>query len=247
MGDFLLTYFFRHTDENIPFNKFSFSHFSLIIFLSLLIFIIYKNRKIIADTYRIKMGFRYILALIIIMEQVIYYIFFLGETNSTSDLLPVYTCRVALIFGFLGLLTDSSKLKTINVYWGSIGGILPILSPDILPYKFPHATVVCFFMAHYAIILCAAYFIFVENYDFSKKDLNFMYIFANFNLLVYIGYNFLDDANAGYLRYSPILTDFFAKWPIFLYVFLVLAIYNILIFIVYLLGSKWTGALKAKE
>ena len=243
----LLTYFFRHTNENVPFEKFSLAHISIIIFIALILVGIYKNSNIIENSENFKKALRLFLIFFVILEEFIYYYFFLKEPFSWDDLLPIYTCRIAQWAGFFALLfNEKVSFKTVNVYWGCIGGVLALISPDIYPYKFPHATVFCFFAKHFIIIICAAIFIFVDNYEFSKRQLKFMYEFANINLLVFLIFGYSTGSNAGYLLHSPIFTGFFDSVNKIIYTIFVFAIYNLLIYIIYLLGSTWRKSIKEK-
>ena len=73
-----------------------------------------------------------------------------------------------------------------------------------------------------------------------------MYEFANINLLVFLIFGYSTGANAGYLLHSPIFTGFFDSVNKIIYTIFVFAIYNLLIYIIYLLGSKWRKSIKEK-
>ncbi|WP_071027150.1 TMEM164-related integral membrane acyltransferase [Peptoniphilus raoultii] len=233
-------YFFRLEEDGVRFKNFSLTHIVIVFFIFFCCYLIYKNRFEIRKDMKLNRGLRIFLIGLILIQQFIFYYFFLANAYySIKDLLPLYTCRVALLAGLFALIFSSYKLKAINIYWGSIGGIIPLIVTDIMPYNFPHAMFISFFMTHAAILWTAAIFIFVDNYSFSAGDLKFMYYVANFQILFSLVLNDVLGANYAYLNESPIFTEYFASIPRILYLILVFAIYNLLIYIVYTIGNLW--------
>lgn len=234
-------YFFRLKEDGKTFKNFGFTHIFLIVFIFSVCYLIYKYRYEIKKNQKLNKRLRNIILTLSLIQQFMFYYFYISNSYfDFKELLPLYTCRVALLAGIFALIFPWDRLKTVNIYWGSIGGIIPLIVTDIYPYKFPHAMFVSFFLTHMCILWTAAVFIFVDNYDFSGKDLKFMYYVANIQLFISLILNDILKANYAYLSESPIFTEYFSEVPRILYLMLVFAIYNLLIYFVYTLGNLWT-------
>lgn len=227
-------YFFRYEEDGVIFQKFGMEHILGIIYMLGIGYLIYHHRDSLKKNKKMAGIVQGILILLMSVQLFIYYYFYIASGHFTLGLnLPLYTCRITVICAILGILFHSEKLKTVTIYWGLIGGILSMIVPTVLPYAFPHAMYVNFFMIHILIFWAALFFLFVEGYSFDWKNLKFMFQFANIMLLACSVCNYFFGGNYSYLSESPVMTDFFAAWYPPVYQLLAFGIYNLLIGLVY--------------
>lgn len=232
-------YFFRVNEEDFVFQQFGTAHIVLLILMLTVGFLIYQYRYFFQRNEKLYRRILHGIAMMIFFQQLSFYYFY-GSTGvfNVVDGLPLYTCRVALLTTMVGIWFRSDRCKTVTVYWGLIGGILPMIFPDLQPYRFPHAMYISFFVTHLSIFWASLFFVFVEEYRFKKETYRFMIFFANSVLMLSLIANVLFHANYGYLTESPVMKTYFAAWAYPIYLALAFAVYNLLLFSVYQIGRR---------
>lgn len=201
-----LEYFVRSKTDGFSIKIFSPFHiFMIIILLAFIIFTAsFKNKS---ETAKLK--FKKILGYTMIITQTVIYIWFVwSKTFTIQESLPMYSCRLVILFYIYDIFVGNKYIKKVSIYWGLMGGILAMCVPDLYPYNFPHITNFHFFIFHYCILIAATFYIVVDDVKLTKKDLIYTLKFTLiyniclliFNLLISIPY---PVANYGFLVNPP--------------------------------------------
>lgn len=241
-----LEFFVRSKTDHISISPFSPIHIlALIVLLALILFAAsFKNKS-----DKAKSKFKKILGWTMIITQTIIYIWFVwSKTFTIQESLPMYSCRVVILFFIYDIFVGNKYLKKVSIYWGLMGGILAMAAPDMYPYSFPHITNFHFFIFHYCILIGAIFYIVADNEILTKKDLIYVLKFTLvynlglliFNLLVSIPFPI---ANYGFLINPPLILENMVSFRGILYMFIAQILYLIAIIVmhgVYLLIRKFT-------
>ncbi len=228
-----IDYYFRNAPKDFKFKIFGLTHIFILTFTFLSTYFIYKNRNYLKEHDNLYKIILKVIALLVLFEQVSFLYFYFFKTNyGPEEGLPLFTCRIALYTTFFGILFKSKKLKGITAYYGIIGGILALIYPDIYSYAFPHVLYVDFFTEHILILWAACLFVFVEDFEFSKKQFNFALVFTNVFLVVSLIVDQVMDANYAYLLRAPFAIKFFQSIPYPVFVVITFAAYNFLVWVV---------------
>lgn len=178
---------------------------ALIILIPFIIFAAsYKNKS-----EKSKLKFKKILGWTMIVTQTVIYIWFVWSgTFTIYESLPMYSCRVVILFFIYDIFIGNSNIKKVSIYWGLMGGILAMSVPDMYQYKFPHITNFHFFIFHYCLLIGAVFYIVADQVKLTSKDLLYVLKFTLiynlglliFNLLLSTAY---PTANYGFLVNPP--------------------------------------------
>lgn len=230
----LLKELFRAQEDGFHFQAFSWLHIVLILMMFLGARWIYRNRQAIRTNKSLDARVRGVLIAMILFHQVtfLYFSFFI-RTDGLASGLPLYTCRMALWTALLALISKKEAFKGITIYWGLIGGILPMILPDLMAYSWPHITNFNYFLTHFSIFWASIYFLGVDQYQFNQHDLNFSLVFVNLFLILCLFANKFFDTNYAYLSASPILTGSLESMPRIFYHALIFLAYNLFIVLVH--------------
>lgn len=130
------------------------------------------------------------------------YLYYFTFNIGIKEVLPIYICRVVIIALLYTLFTGKKTILFIAYFFGAVFGVLPLIIVDTGGYTFPHAMYFSFFVGHGLILLLNLYFILVDGYRPTKKDLKktlialaiYFGIIAILNPLVNGNYNYLQSA-----------------------------------------------------
>ena len=230
----LLEELFRVQEDGFHFQAFSRLHIVLVLVMFLGAYWIYRKREDIRKNQDLDTWVRGVLIAMIVLHQVtfLYFSFFI-RTDGLASGLPLYTCRMALWTALLALISKKEAFKGITIYWGLIGGILPMILPDLMAYSWPHITNFNYFLTHYSIFWASIYFLGVDQYQFNQDDLNFSLAFVNLFLVLCLFANKFFYTNYAYLSASPVLTTSLESMPRIFYYALVFLAYNLFIVLVH--------------
>lgn len=232
-------YFFRMKPDNFRFKSYGDVHISMMAIWLFICLAIYLFREDIKKSKILSRGIRASLSLLIVVQQIGFYYFY-SQAASGFDLvngLPLHNCRLALITALIALVFDLKFFRAITLYIGIIGGILPMLIPDLEPYAFPHMMYITFFITHFAIFWSSAFFLFVDEYKFNLIEYKKIALVLNVYLLLSLLVNLnVSGANYGYLIDPPILKAVKDFIPQFIYTSLAFITHNILVYLVYRIG-----------
>lgn len=202
---------------------------AIIILLALILFATsFKNKS-----GEAKLKFKKVLGWTMIITQTVIYTWFVWSgTFTIQESLPMYSCRVVILFFIYDIFVGNKYLKKVSIYWGLMGGILAMSVPDMYPYSFPHITNFHFFIFHYCILIGSIFYIVVDDVKLTKKDLIYVLKFTliyNLGLLIF---NFLLSipypiANYGFLINPPLVLESIVPFRGPIYIILVQLLYLI--------------------
>lgn len=175
--------------------------------------------------------------IVLIFQQLFLYSwYFAGKYNTFTEGLPLYHCRIAIIFIGIGMIFNKEMLMKIGSYLGIFGSISALLFPGLDPFAFPHITQFSYFIGHLFLLWGAVYLLSVKNVGMSKLDLKNVVIFTNsYHVLMFVLNNMI-SSNYGYMSSPPI--NIGAKLNPLLYGLIVIVIFNIILFLEYILINK---------
>lgn len=234
-----LRYFFRGNSDGHVFPILSLIHFVIILIAFLGVhYILLNKKKLRISSIRIK--FRRLMIVVLSLQQIILYLWYgISGYGNIRESLPLYNCRVAIIFTVLGLLTDKNIFKNVVCYWGLAGSILVIMIPvDVYPFSFPHYANISYFIGHIGLLWSTIYFLIVDEYRINKRSLKKILYFTNiYHLSIYI-FNTVTNSNYCYLNKSPFSNGFFTRlMPAMVYSLVVFFIFNIFMILIYLIAK----------
>lgn len=245
-----LAYFFRGGWEDYAFRAFSIVHFLLLGLAFMGVVLIIKYRR---ELQRDSQGvLKKIFIGILLLEQVLQYGWYaLAKTFTLGDGLPLYICRTAIIALILALTLNKPLVRSLAVYWGTLGGVLALLIPVLYPMHFPHITNFTYFVGHTIMVWAVIYIQAVEGFQLSGRGLLASLVFTNlFNLGVF-WLNPRINGNYSYFEFAPVLESFFDTLSRPIYVLVVFLTYNLLILLIHVLlkkvGPKLWGQVETQE
>ncbi len=241
--------FYRAQEDGFILPMFGKVHVAMLIIWIIGIFLIYRYREELKRTKG-----EYIIAGIMILDQIHLYSwqFFSGYFNLKESL-PLFQCRIAIIFMIISLLRESNFIKFAAIYWGLQGSVLSMIVADLYPFSFPHMTNIQYFVLHILLGWAVFYFVFVKEYEFNRKDLYKMLVLNNvFNILLLAVNSVLNNlghnANYGYVFFSPEFLDGIAGWlsnPAYIVAAIIAT--NVIVILVHLLGKLLNRLVKVSK
>ena len=223
-----IKYFFRSKEDDFKFKKYGPLHFSIVMMFLVVSYVIISDNF---NLFKSNISFLKVLATIILIDQVILYLWQFGSKKFSLDLsLPLYHCRISVFFLILSIYTDVRFYKVMTMFWGILGSVFALSYPDLYSYSFPHYTNFQFFIVHLILGWVVVDFIFVENFNLSINDLWNVLVFTNlFNiLLIFVNKSLkskFPKVNYGYLMSMPGGKPLFNSQ--YLHMFLIVFLFNI--------------------
>lgn len=225
----ILNFFTTNTGAN---NFVTFGPLHLFILsIALVISIFISIRKTESRKFELFIG-----SILIFQQLFLYSWYFTGKYNTFTEGLPLYHCRIAIIFIGIGMIFNKEMLMKLGSYWGIFGSISALLFPGLDPFAFPHLTQFSYFVGHLFLLWGAIYLLSVKKIGMSKSDLRNVAIFTNiYHVLMFVINNAL-VSNYGYMSSPPISIG--AKLNPIVYGLVVIVIFNIILFLEYILINK---------
>lgn len=179
------------------------------------------------------------ISITLILQQIILYSWYIfGGYNVLKEGLPLYHCRIAIIFVGIGLFLHNEVLIKFGSYWGMFGSIGALLFPGLDPFLFPHITQFSYFIGHLFLLWGCMYILFVKKIGMNKIDLKNILIFTNIYHLIMFFLNNLFGSNYGYMNSPPINIGY--NLNSFLYLFTAMILFNTVIILEYIIINKDT-------
>lgn len=229
-----LEYFFRSAPDNTSFQGFGALHLGLLTIIFLFSIILIRHLSCLSDT--LKGIIRYFIVITLSIQLILLYLWYaFGGFSGLKESLPLFTCRVAIFSSVFALITKKRLYQMIATYWGFVGGVVALVIPQPDPFHFPHFSNFSYFIGHGFLIYSLIFIIIEDKYDFGYSDLkSIITISTIFHFLVYF-INKAIGANYCYMISSPIAKEFFSRsMNEFTYSFLVVFIFNILMYATHL-------------
>lgn len=208
-----LRYFFRGTPDGYVFPIWSLAHFAMLIIAFIGVEFIILNKRKLRDSNNGKI-LKLIMIIALASQQIILYLWYgFSGYFTIHESLPLYNCRIAIIFTIIALITDKKLFRNVGCYWGVAGAILALMMPtDLDPFSFPHYTNISFFLGHIVLLWATVYILVVDQYRINKNSLKSILYFTNtYHLLIYI-FNILTNSNYCYLNKAPFAKTFFENF-----------------------------------
>lgn len=243
-----IKYFLRTDNENFIFPIFSREH---LIFLAIAFFIgallIIFGNKISNSKY--KKVLRYGILGILIFYRIVRVIYYTSSGLYTiREYLPLHMCQIASLALMVALYNKNERAFTIAYFYGFIGGIVAILTPDTGKQAFPHISIVLFFMLHVFMNYGVLYLLFVEKMRPSFQGYKFMLKFSLIYAGIIIIFNSIVGSNYLYLRNKPVsgsILDFLPPYPYYVpFAVLLFLFYLTLAYIPFFLSDKAEKGIK---
>ncbi|KAB3533464.1 TIGR02206 family membrane protein [Alkaliphilus pronyensis] len=208
--------FFGPAPIDKPFVLFGQAHLIMLIVMFTLIFLIYLLRHTLR-AFKYEKNLRWILGFTLIFTQMAY-----GLNNAYNGIgsiqkdLPLSLCGASMILVGILLINMNKGLFEILYFWGIVGVIQALITPNLGPYGPTHFRFYQFAVGHIGIIVSIIYLVFVHkfkpNHRSIYKSLLALLIFTAFVLV----FNVMFDANYLFLLKSPenkSALDLFPKFP----------------------------------
>jgi hypothetical integral membrane protein (TIGR02206 family) len=164
----------------------------------------------------VKMGFRYALAALLILQEIALNLWRLSTgTWTAAKSLPLHLCGIALFVSAVALVTGNYRLFEIQYFWGLAGAIQPLLTPDST-YGFPHFRFFQVFVSHGALVTACIYMTLVVGYRPTLKSLWKAFLVTNAYMLIIAPFNLLVGGNYLFICHppeTPSLIDYLGPWP----------------------------------
>lgn len=221
-----IKYFFRGVPDNTKFVQFGLSHLWILIVSTLVSYIIIKHKE---ENRRLEI----FIGIVLIIQQGALYMWYTATNyNVLTQGLPLYHCRIAILFLSIGLLFNKVPLMKLGAYWGLAGAIIALVIPaDMDPFMFPHITMVSFFIGHMFLLWGSIYVLYAKKIGITKTDLKRILTFTNTYCVVIYIFNYMAKSNYGFMNSSPIQVG--NNLNHFMYGIIVILISNIVINIIY--------------
>ncbi len=207
-------------DKFIPFTK---SHLLGVLFVFMGIALLMQTRPMLNNpVFRRKT--EWFLATILTLQQTILYAWYITSGNFTlAESLPLYSCRLAIIGTVILLLTRHKKLFDIVYYWGIVGGLIALITPDTSGFGPPHIMFMQYFFGHGTLIVSILYMMLAYDYYPTKASLKWAYKITSIYFVGIFFINKLVGGNYSYLNgkpSTPTMLDALPPYPYYIVVLL---------------------------
>lgn len=166
---------------------------------------------------RLNSNFRYTLAVLLILFEVLYEAWSILAGAWSADIyLPLQLCDLTLVLSAILLINKSRFIYEVTYFLGLGGSIQALLTPDLTPYSFPHIMFFIFFFTHGAIITAVLYMTLIEGYRPVLKSIWKTFVFTNIYMAIIAVVNVLTKGNYLFIcgkPPTPSLLDILGPWP----------------------------------
>ena len=194
----------------------------------------------------------YLLGATLIVNEVGHWGYRIATVQSFSVFLqrylPLHICGVAVFVVSFALLCRSQTLYEIGYFWGLVGTLNAIITPQLW-VDFPHYRFFQYFIAHGGIVISVLFATWGLSMRPTLKGLFRSFLFANFYMVVIAGVNLLLESNYMFICEPPDTKSpfFFAPWP--WYIPILDGVALVFFFVVYspFLIGDWLKSLSRKN
>lgn len=187
--------------EDYPFELFSLSHFTAIILLLVLIFLLFMYRNRLKN--KGKNAARWVLISLMVAGELFFHLWYaINDLWSLTINLPFQLCSISLYLCILMLLTRNRLLFEIAFFSSMTGAFVAMLTPELF-FGYPHLRYFQFFTVHAVIVLSCLYMIWVEGFTVTFSSLLKSFLTLNVIAAAVYGINLLLGANYMFLTHKP--------------------------------------------
>lgn len=133
--------------------------------------------------------------------------------------LPLHLCQLTQLLCAAMLIWRSARLFAVLYFWGLVGAIQALLTPNLGPRGFPHIEFLAFFLSHAGILLAITYMLAAEGLRPTWGGLGRAWLYANLLLPLVALVNWLTGGNYWFIARPPVtpsLIDHLGPWPWYL-------------------------------
>ncbi|MEL3973477.1 TIGR02206 family membrane protein [Rossellomorea oryzaecorticis] len=203
--------------EDYPFELFSLSHFTAIILLLVLIYLLFMYRNRLKN--KGKNAARWVLISLMVAGELFFHLWYgINDLWSLTINLPFQLCSISLYLCILMLLTRNRFLFEIAFFTSMTGAFVAMLTPELF-FGFPHLRYFQFFIVHAVIVLSCLYMIWVEGLTVTFSSLLKSFLVLNVIAAAVYGINLLLGANYMFLihkPFNPSPIDYLGEYPWYL-------------------------------
>jgi hypothetical integral membrane protein (TIGR02206 family) len=238
----------------VPTSEFQFLGVSHIVVLVLIIALPVALSVLVrkADSSVITNAVCYLLGGTLIVNEVGLWVYRMATVQSLDEFLqkhlPLHICGVALFVVVLVLLRRNQILYEIGYFWGIVGTLNAVLTPQ-LGVGFPHYRFFQYFIVHGGIVVSVLFVTWGLRMRPTLKGLLRAFLLANLYMVFIAGVNLLLKSNYMFICEPPYTKSpfFFAPWP--WYILILDGVALILFFVVYspFLIGDWLRSLSPKS
>ena len=194
----------------------------------------------------------YLLGAILIVNEIGVWVYRMATVQSfrifVQNHLPLHICGVALFVVVLALLRRNQTLYEIGYFWGIVGTLNAVLTPQ-LEVGFPHYRFIQYFIVHGGIVVSVLFATWGLRMRPTFKGLLRSFLLANFYMVVIAVVNLSLKSNYMFICEPPDTKSpfFFAPWP--WYIPILDGVAFVLFFLVYspFLIGDWLRSLSPKN
>ncbi|MEI6352353.1 MAG: TIGR02206 family membrane protein [Candidatus Nomurabacteria bacterium] len=172
--------------------------------------------------------FGYLILIQILFTQI--YLFYVHQTWSFENSLPLSLCRASIIFAALALINKKIFFVEWSVYLGISGGIQSILTPDL---SFGNTSYIIFdyYFVHGLLLFVPIFLIYIYKFKLEKFSSLKAILYGNIMMLIVFPLNYIFNSNYMYLKIKPTVSNplLFGGWPWYIFGFEIVGIVSILI------------------
>lgn len=161
---------------------------------------------------------------------------------SPQILLPLHLCSVMGLVSMTAMLTRYRLLAQLLWLLGFGGAIQALLTPEVLPWGFPHYRFFETFISHGAIVLSACWLVFVEGFRPTWGWMWRSWLLLHAYGLVVFGINSWLGSNYLFINRKPdfeTVLDLLPSWPYYLFALEGLVV--IIMLLAWLGGRDWSN------
>jgi hypothetical integral membrane protein (TIGR02206 family) len=203
--------------EDYPFELFSLSHFTAIILLLVLIFLLFMYRNRLKK--RGKSSARWVLISLMVAGELFFHLWYVkNDLWSLTINLPLQLCSISLYLCILMLLTRNRLLFEIAFFASMTGAFVAMLTPELF-FGYPHLRYFQFFTVHSVIVLSCLYMIWVEGFTVTFSSLLKSFLTLNVIAAAVYGIDLLLGANYMFVihkPFNPSPIDYLGDYPWYL-------------------------------
>lgn len=210
--------FFTRLYNGSPFEMGGGSHIAALVFLIAVNFLLWALRS--HFSLRMRSIIRWGLAGLLLLNMILYQAWTWQHGLWTIEsALPLHLCSLMGVLSITLLICKKQWLYQLVYLVGTGAALMPLVTPDIGLYDFPHFRYFESFIAHGGIITSALFMTFVEGYRPIRKWVGRTWVIGN----LYVGALFVINLALGsnYMFLirkpeTPSILDYMGPWPVYI-------------------------------
>lgn len=222
-----------------PFNTgdifvpFSIHHVVALAIVGIMIFTCFKFEKFYKNHDRL---ISIILSFLMFVQQGLLYLWYMSSGSfSVKESLPLYTCRIAIIISIFMLIKPRQWMVDIVYFWGFVGSLVALFSPDTSTFTFPHFMFLQYFIGHGLLMFTSIYMILIKKYNITVESFIRTLKLTLLYVICIIPINYITGGNYAYLNGKPESATILDMLPPYPYYIPIIILFMVVSFFIALL------------